>query len=151
MLFFEFVSGLDHSFHIRSEATQDHYRHILEDIDGLTAMFTYADEQQDAAVKKEEKKQKRIAQMELAFGIITAVFQLFTTAANIMNYRPASLTSYINRFSKSQKLAGRWQRSLSRLSNKFPKSSRLKKFSSRRKPGDGLFREKSIENAQSTF
>jgi hypothetical protein len=87
--------------------------------------------------------------MELAFGVITAVFQLYTTAANIMNYRPVSLTSYMNRFSKSQKLAGRWQRSLGRLSNKFPKSSRLKKISSRRKPGDGLLREKSIETAQS--
>ncbi|KAG9190448.1 hypothetical protein G6011_08536 [Alternaria panax] len=75
-------------------------------------MFTYADEQQDAAVKKEEKKQKRIQQMELAFGIITAVFQLFTTAANILNYRPGALTDWINKFPKAQNLAGKWQRGL---------------------------------------
>ncbi|CAN9417814.1 unnamed protein product [Alternaria alternata] len=148
MLFFEFVSGLDHSFHIRSEATQDHYRHIVEDLDRLTAIFTYADEQQDAAVKKEEKKQKRIQQMELAFSIITAVFQLFTTAANILNYRPGTLTAMFNKFPRAQSLANKWQRGLSAMSNKFPNASRLAKFASRRKPGDGLLREKSIENSQ---
>ncbi|CAN9195413.1 unnamed protein product [Alternaria alternata] len=148
MLFFEFVSGLDHSFHIRSEATQDHYRHIVEDLDRLTAMLTYADEQQDAAVKKEEKKQKRIQQMELAFSIITAVFQLFTTAANILNYRPGTLTAMFNKFPRAQSLANKWQRGLSAMSNKFPNASRLAKFASRRKPGDGLLREKSIENSQ---
>jgi predicted P-loop ATPase len=151
MLFFESVSGLDHSFHIRSEATQDHYRHIVEDLDRLTAMFTYADEQQDAAVKKEEKKQKRIQQMELAFSIITAVFQLFTTAANILNYRPGTLTAMFNKFPRAQSLANKWQRGLSAMSNKFPNASRLAKFASRRKPGDGLLREKSIENSQSKF
>ena len=138
MLFFESVSGLDHSFHIRSEATQDHYRHIVEDLDRLTAMFTYADEQQDAAVKKEEKKQKRIQ-------------QLFTTAANILNYRPGTLTAMFNKFPRAQSLANKWQRGLSAMSNKFPNASRLAKFASRRKPGDGLLREKSIENSQSKF
>ncbi|KAL1797223.1 hypothetical protein ACET3X_003829 [Alternaria dauci] len=148
MLFFEFVSGLDQSFHIRSEATQDHYRHVVEDLDRLTAMFTYADEQQDEAVKKEEKKQKRIQQMELAFSIITAVFQLFSTGANILNYRPGTLTPMINKFPKAQSLANRWQRSLSTVNKEFPGIPSLAKFASRRKPGDGLLLEKSIENSQ---
>ncbi|KAH6875193.1 hypothetical protein BKA58DRAFT_454051 [Alternaria rosae] len=161
MLFFEFVSGLDHSFHITSEAIQDHYRHILEDIDALTRWFTYADEQQDAAVKKDEKKKKALAAMELAFGIITAVFQLFTTAANMMNYRPDVITNWVKSFSRLNRLASRWQRSLAWTTKKLPGISKytgIKNLASRRTPtvnadgtpGEpyGLLMPKSIENFQ---
>jgi hypothetical protein len=44
MLFFEFVSGLDHGYHVMSEAIQEHFRHVHEDIDKLTRDFTYIDE-----------------------------------------------------------------------------------------------------------
>ncbi|KAI4919355.1 hypothetical protein J4E90_001488 [Alternaria incomplexa] len=162
MLFFEFVSGLDHSFHITSEALQDHYRHILEDIDALTRWFTYADEQQDAAVKKDEKKKKALAAMELAFGIITAVFQLFTTAANMANYRPDVITNWVKKVSLFNRMASRWQRTLESTAKKLPKGfakvSGFKHWASRRtpKPNDdgtpgeayGLLMPKTIENAQ---
>ncbi|KAI4658712.1 uncharacterized protein J4E79_006470 [Alternaria viburni] len=159
MLFLEFVSGLDHSFHITSEALQDHWRHILEDIDQLTRMFTYADEQQEAAIKKDEKKKKALAAMELAFGIITAVFQLFTTAANIFNFRPEIINKYINEIAVFKKLGTKWQRTLSWASkSKIPGSSLAKKLHSRRVPEgenggpppdpSGFLRDKSIENLQ---
>jgi hypothetical protein len=60
MLFFEFMSGLDHGYHVMAEAVQDHFRHIHEDMDKITRDFTYADEQQDKAVKKDEKRKKRL-------------------------------------------------------------------------------------------
>ena len=163
MLFFEFVSGLDHSFHITNEAIQDHYRHILEDIDALTRWFTYADEQQDAAVKKDEKKKKALAAMELAFGIITAVFQLFTTGANMLNYRPDVITNWVKKVSFFNRMASRWQRTLASTAKHLPKGfakvSGFKHWASRRnpKPNDdgtpgepyGLLMPKSIENFQS--
>jgi hypothetical protein len=157
MLFFEFVSGLDHSFHITSQALQDHYRHILEDIDQLTRMFTYADEQQEAAIRKDEKKKKALAAMELAFSVITAIFGLFSTGANIMNFRPERLAAFINKFATAKKLASKWQRGLKWANNK--KIPGFGKLKSRRTPKPtaenpnpepyGLLMDKSIENSQS--
>ena len=54
--------------------------HIHEDIRQMTRDFTYADEQQDEAVKKEEKRKKQLAMLELAFGLIIALFSLLTAA-----------------------------------------------------------------------
>ncbi|KAI4612478.1 hypothetical protein J4E80_007212 [Alternaria sp. BMP 0032] len=125
MMFFEFVSGLDHSFHIMSEATQDNWRHILEDIENLVKMFTYADEQQDAAAKKEAKKQRRIAQMELAFGIITAVFGLLGAGMNVLNYETTNTANVLNRFLWGQRSASFWQRSINTFTTLARNNGRL--------------------------
>jgi hypothetical protein len=127
MLWFEFISGLDHSFHIMSEATQDNWRHIHEDLKRLTQMFTYADKQQNEAVKKEEKKQKRIAQMELAFGIITAVLGLLSAGTNVMNFDNVKMASAFNSFIWSSTAVTRWQRAINTV-GKLGRSSRLSTF-----------------------
>lgn len=128
----------------------------------MTRWFTYADEQQDAAVKKDEKKKKALAAMELAFGIIAAVFQLFSTGANMLNYRPDVITGWVKSVTRLSRLASRWQRSLAWTTKKFPKISKysgIGKLASRRTPelnadgtpGEpyGLLMPKSIENFQS--
>ncbi|KAE8843682.1 hypothetical protein PTNB73_08740 [Pyrenophora teres f. teres] len=74
MLFFEFISGLDHMYHVTNEATQDHFRHIHADIERITSTFTYADEQQMDALEKKRKKEMLQQQLELAGSIIDIVF-----------------------------------------------------------------------------
>jgi hypothetical protein len=84
MLFFESVAGINHSFHILSEAIQDHFRHIHEDIARLTRQFTYADEQQDAAVKEEERKAKKKQRMELIINFIGIMIGLLTAGLGFL-------------------------------------------------------------------
>jgi len=87
MLFFEFLSGLNHAYHVIGEATQEHSRHIHGDIRQMTRDSKYADEQQDEAVKKEEKRKKQLAMLELAFGLIIALFSLLTAAGALLLLR----------------------------------------------------------------
>ena len=83
MLFFEFMSGLDHGYHVIAGAVQDHFRHIHEDIDKITRDFTFTDEQQDEAVKKYKKRKKNLTQLEMALAIITAIFALFSATVGL--------------------------------------------------------------------
>lgn len=103
-----------------------------------------------------------MAAMELAFGIITAVFGLMSAGANIFNFRPEIINKYINEISMFKKLGTKWQRTLSWASkSKIPGSSIAKKLHSRRVPEgenggpppdpSGFLRDKSIENMQSKF
>ena len=118
MLFFEFLSGLNHAYHVIGEATQDHSRHIHGDIRQMTRDSKYADEQQDEAVKKEEKRKKQLAMLELAFGLIIALFSLLTAAG-------AFAALAIPAEAAAAGSAAGWMRALSSMSGGSASASRI--------------------------
>jgi hypothetical protein len=143
MLFFETMSGLDHGHHVMTEAVRDHFRHIHEDIDKITRDFSYADEQQDKAVKKDEKKKKQLAQMGMAFAIITAIFALISALAGIMALQADSVAYSLSESAAAASVVATWTRAVNTL-GRLGKIGRLTTYSQ-----PSRVAKTQVENAQS--
>lgn len=117
MLFFEFISGLDHMYHVTNEATQDHFRHIHADIERITSTFTYADEQQMDALEKKRKKEMLQQQLELAGSIIDIVFAVVSLGTAGAGLSTAKVAASATRLSNLSRLSGVLQRPLRFISN----------------------------------
>jgi hypothetical protein len=69
LLFFDFLSVVDHAHHSMAEASQDHFIELSMDVDWVVKEFSYADELQD---KAKEKKRKREMIINLISGALLA-------------------------------------------------------------------------------